>query len=170
MTVLDEIEATIPSLRRYAHALVRDREAADDLVQDCLERAVARRRDWRGDGPVRAWLFRILLNLHRDTRRGAAARAVLLTIQPGDEPHGSGGQEEHLDLSDVHAAMDRLPADQRAALLLVALEGMTLAEAARVLGIAEGTIASRIARARASLRQMTGRPDGRPSENREAHK
>jgi RNA polymerase sigma-70 factor (ECF subfamily) len=169
MTVLDEIEATIPSLRRYAHALVRDREAADDLVQDCLERAVARRRDWRGDGPVRAWLFRILLNLHRDTRRGASARAVLMTIQPQDEPQGSGGQEEHLDLSDVHAAMERLPADQRAALLLVALEGMSLQEAARVLGVPEGTLASRIARARASLRHMTGRPDGRPSHNREAN-
>jgi RNA polymerase sigma-70 factor, ECF subfamily len=170
MTVLDEIEAAIPALRRYAHALVREREAADDLVQDCLERAVARRRDWRGDGPVQAWLFRILLNLYRDTRRGAAARAVLVSIEPQDEPQGSGGQEEHLDLRDVHAAMDRLPPDQRAALLLVALEGMSLEEAARVLGVPEGTLASRIGRARASLRQMTGRPGGRPSENREASK
>jgi len=93
MTVLDEIEAAIPALRRYAHALVRDREGADDLVQDCLERAVARRRDWRGEGTVRAWLFRILLNLNRDTRRAAAARAVLVSIQPQDEPHGSAGRK-----------------------------------------------------------------------------
>jgi RNA polymerase sigma-70 factor (ECF subfamily) len=170
MTVLDEVEAAIPSLRRYAHALVRNRETADDLVQDCLERAVSRRKEWKGDGPVRSWLFKILLNLHRDMYRKAGARAVLVPVEMAEERTGSGGQEERLDLREVHEAMGRLPADQRAALLLVALEGMTLAEAARTLNIPEGTLASRIARARSSLRQMTGRSGDSPRDRKEAQK
>jgi len=156
MTVLDEIEAAIPALRRYAHALVRDRDAADDLVQDCLERAVARLPYWRGDGPVRAWLFRILLNRFRDTRR-AGARAQLVPIDRVDLPARPGSQAAHLELGEVHAAMGRLPDDQRAALLLVAVEGMTLAEAAAAMDVPEGTLASRLGRARAALRAMTGR-------------
>lgn len=155
MTVLDEIESCIPALRRYAHALVRDREGAEDLVQDCLERALARRSHWRGDGPVRAWLFRILLNRFRDSRRGAAAQAHLVPLDATVELKQSGGQEEHLDLREVQSAICRLPPDQRAALLLVALEGMSLSEAARVLDIPEGTLASRLGRARSALRAMT---------------
>ncbi len=160
MSLLDEIEASIPMLRRYAHALSRDREDADDLVQDCLERAVARRDRWRGDGPVRAWLFRILLNRFRDQRRGAGARVRLVPASAATEPSRSGGQEDRLALHEVHAAIGRLPADQRAALLLVALEGMSIAEAAGTLQIPEGTLTSRLARARQALRRETGR-DGR---------
>ena len=157
MTVLDEIESCIPALRRYAHALLRNRDEAEDLVQDCLERALARRNHWRGDGPVRAWLFRILLNRFRDDRRSAATRAHLVLLDDTADLKQSGGQEAHLDLREVHAAIGRLPHDQRAALLLVALEGMSLAEAARVLEIPEGTLASRLARARLALRAMTMR-------------
>lgn len=158
MAVLDEIEAAIPALRRYARALVRDADAADDLVQDCLERAVRRHRSWRGDGSVNAWLFRILLNRFRDERRrfGTALRV----ISSGDAPDLAtpGRQEAHLALREVHDAMGRLPEDQRAALLLVVLEGMTLTDAAAALAISPDTLASRLARARASLRMMTGRP------------
>src|SRR5690606_14157550 len=123
MTFLDQIEAAIPSLRRYARALLRDRDAAEDLVQDTLERALGGARLWRGDGPVRAWLFRILLNRFRDTRR-SARRAPLVAVSPLPDVPRPGGQEAHLDLAEVHEAMARLPDDQRAALLLVALEGM----------------------------------------------
>lgn len=157
MTVLEEIEACIPALRRYAHALLRDREGADDLVQDCLERALAQRKQWRGDGPMRAWLFRILLNRFRDDRRSALGRAHLVSLDLMAEPVQSGGQEAHLALREVHDAMGRLPFDQRAALLLVALEGMNLTEAAQALNIPEGTLASRLGRARAGLRAMIGR-------------
>ncbi|MFK5998973.1 MAG: sigma-70 family RNA polymerase sigma factor [Rhodobacterales bacterium] len=158
MTLLDEIEAAIPALRRYAHALLRDREGADDLVQDCLECALARRHHWRGDGPVRAWLFRILLNRFRDNMRRASARATLVPLDNAPEPVSKGGQEAHLRLREVHDAMGRMPPDQRAALLLVALEGMRFTEAAEVLNIPEGTLASRLGRARAFLRQETDRP------------
>jgi RNA polymerase sigma-70 factor (ECF subfamily) len=153
MPLLDEIEAAIPGLRAYARALLRDRDAADDLVQDTLETAVARLGQWRGEGSLRGWLCRILLNRFRDGVRRRPAPVLALAAEPTIPPQG----ETRLMLSEVHAAMGRLPEDQRAALLLVALEGMSLAEAARVLGCAEGTLASRLARGRAALRQMTGR-------------
>lgn len=156
MPFLDEIEAAIPSLRAYARALLRDRDAADDLVQDTLVAAVSRRSQWRGEGALRGWLFRILLNRFRDgLRRGRSAPVLALVAEPAAAPV----TEARLHLAEVHAAMGRLPEDQRAALLLVALEGMSLSEAAQVLGLAEGTLASRLARARAALRQMTGRDE-----------
>lgn len=156
MTVLDEIEAEIPALRRYARALVRDSDAADDLVQDCLERAIRRQRFWRA-GPVRAWLFRILLNRFRDQRRRYGRAPQLVDAGSAVDLARPGGQEASLALREVHDALGRLPDDQRAALLLVALEGMTLAEAAAVLATNPNTVASRLARARAALRLMTGR-------------
>lgn len=163
MSLLEEIEASIPALRRYAHALLRDRDAADDLVQDCLERALARRHDWRGDGPVRAWMFRILLNLHRDALRRQPRAGHLVAVEDmAQELSRPGGQEAHLALSEVHTAMGRLPADQRQALLLVALEGMSYDEAAEVLAIPKGTLMSRLGRARARLRELTGRAGPAP--------
>lgn len=95
MTILDEIEAAIPALRRYAHALTRDRDQADDLVQDTLERAIARRESWRGDGAVQGWLFRILLNRWRDLQRSPGAPRHLVPIeelpdQPGLSCRGLG--------------------------------------------------------------------------------
>jgi RNA polymerase sigma-70 factor, ECF subfamily len=167
MTLLDEIESCIPALRCYAYALVRDREGADDLVQDCLERALARRSHWRGDGPVRAWLFRILLNRFRDQRRGVAASVRLVPAGAMLETARVGDQEDRLALREVHEAIGRLPTDQRAALLLVALEGFSLADAAKALDIPEGTLTSRLARARQTLRRATGRNGGGPGDRLE---
>ena len=158
MPFLDQIEAAIPGLRAYARALTRDREVADDLVQDTLEAALARQAQWRGDGPLRAWLARILMNRFRDGLRRKRPETTVLTLVPDPaDLSATRAAEGRLALAEVHAAMGRLPEDQRAALLLVALEGMSLAEAASVLGCAEGTLASRLARAREALRQMTGR-------------
>lgn len=156
MSVLDEIEARIPALRRYARGLTRDRDAADDLVQDCLERAVAKRHLWRRDGPVLHWLYRIMTNRHRDGLRRAGPPLVAIDslAAPPTQP---GGQEARLDLRALQDALMRLPADQRRALLLVAVEGLSFDEAARVLNIPKGTLMSRIGRARAQLRLMTGR-------------
>ena len=165
MTLLDEIESCIPALRRYAYALVRNREGADDLVQDCLERAVARRGHWRADGPVRAWLFRILLNRFRDQRRSLHAGAHLVSAETMVEIPRLGDQDDHLALREVHDAIGRLPPDQQAALMLVALEGFSLAEAATMLDVPEGTLTSRLARARQALRRATGR-DGAGFEDR----
>lgn len=169
MTLLDEIEAAIPALRRYAHAVLRDRDRADDLVQDCLERAVAKRHQWQGDGPVQAWLFRILINRHRDLQRSAPSPGHLVAVDDlPDQPSQPGGQEAHLALREVQAAIMRLPMDQREALLMVALEGKSIDQAAGILDIPKGTLMSRIGRARATLRLLTGRGGDRAHINRNA--
>ena len=161
MTVLDDIEASIPALRRYARAVVRDRDRADDLVQDCLERAVAKRHLWRGDGPVQAWLFRILINRYRDLQRQNPAPGHLVAIEDLTfEPAQGGGQDASLALREVQDAITRLPGDQREALLIVALEGKTFDQVASLLDIPKGTLMSRLARARATLRLLTGRNSG----------
>jgi RNA polymerase sigma-70 factor (ECF subfamily) len=162
MAIVDEIEAAIPALRRYARALAGDRAEADDLVQDCLERALAGRAGFRGEGSVQGWMYRILQNLYRDGRRRAARPGHLILVGGEALPDSlpelgrPGGQEAHLALAEVQAAIGRLPPDQRQALLLVALEGLSLAEVARVMAVPEGTLVSRLGRARAALREMTG--------------
>lgn len=161
MAVLDNIEASIPALRRFARALMRDRDRADDLVQDCLERAVAKRHQWRGDGPVQAWLFRILLNRYRDLHRRSPDHVHLVAIEDLTvEPAQGGGQEQGLALREVQDAIARLPLDQREVLLIVALEGKSFNEAASLLDIPKGTLMSRLARGRATLRLVTGRIAG----------
>ncbi len=158
MTDLDQIEAQIPALRRYARALMRDAEAGDDLVQDCLERAVAGLHQRRRDGSLRAWVFRILINRHRDLMRRAPRPGHLVAVEDlPAEPSRPAGQEAHMALRETEAAIARLPEDQRRALLLVVLDGATFDEAAAALDIPRGTLMSRLARARASLRSMTGR-------------
>lgn len=166
MTVLDEIEAAIPALRRYARALLRDRERADDLVQDCLERAIANRHAWRGDGPVQAWLFRILINRHRDLQRRTPASGHLVAVEDlAKEPSYAATQEQHLALREVQSAIARLPMEQREALLMVALEGKSFEQAASILEIPKGTLMSRLARGRATLRALTGRNTGPQNPN-----
>lgn len=154
---LDEVEATVPALRRYARALTRDADRADDLVQDCLERAIRKRALWRPTGPLRAWLFRLLLNLYRNDLRGQRRRGehVTLDLLPL-EPSTPAPQPGHIALAELGRAVERLPLEQREALLLVVLEGASYAEAADILGIPAGTLMSRLGRARAALRLATG--------------
>ena len=153
--MLRQVEPLIPSLRRYARALMRDRAAADDLVQDCLERAVSR---WyqRRDGDVRAWLFTILHNLAVNQFRRTASRGRHVPIDETNEDSfgEAAAQEQKLIYQDVLAGLARLPEDQRAVLLLVAVEDLSYAEAANVLGIPTGTVMSRLSRARAALRAL----------------
>lgn len=143
----------LPRLRRYARALVGERAAADDLVQDTLERAWSRLAQWRPGGDLRAWLFSIMHNLRVDQLRRPG-----LTLQPGDgelpEMPVRATQSDHLELGDLAAALERLPEEQRAVLLLVALEEMTYEEVASTLGIPLGTVMSRLARGRERLRQI----------------
>ncbi len=152
---LDEIATHIPALRRYARTLTRNVDVADDLVQDCLERAIRKRALWRPHGSLRAWLFRILINIHRNDRRRAARDAQQPLETSAIDPTSPPSQPDRLALADVTRAIDALPAQQREALLLVALEGLSYVEAARALGIPNGTLMSRLSRARASLRQTT---------------
>lgn len=164
MSTLDEIaaliEPQIPALRRYAFALLRDREAADDLVQDTLERALSAWSGRRRDGDLRAWLFTIERNLflgalRRRGRRGVDVGAETLeqVPDPGSDP------EAGLGARDVLAGLDTLPEEQRSVLLLVAVEDLSYAEAACVLGVPVGTVMSRLSRARERMRNFleTGR-------------
>jgi RNA polymerase sigma-70 factor (ECF subfamily) len=155
--IMDEIEACVPALRRYARALTHDSDRADDLVQDCLERAIRKRRLWRPTGSVRSWVFRILVNVHRnDLRRlRRAPNPISLEILPGSGPAGPDVQPDRLALAETARAMQVLPAEQREVLLLVGVEEMSYAEAAAVLSIPVGTLMSRLARARAALRSLT---------------
>lgn len=152
--MLLQVEPLIPALRRYARALVRNRANADDLVQDCLERAVSR---WyqRRDGSVRAWLFAILHNLAIDQLRLSATRGRHVPIDETNE-HDFGeaaAQEQKLMYQDVMNKLAKLPENQRAVLLLVAVEDLSYADAANVLGIPVGTVMSRLSRAREKLQQ-----------------
>lgn len=150
---LDELETCIPSLRRYARALLRQREQADDLVQDCLERAIAKRKLWKPSGPLRPWLFTIMRNIHRDHLRKHRVQTITLDDMK-IVPSLPAEQPDRLALNELASAIDRLPGDQRQVLLLVALEGFSYGETAKMLDIAVGTVMSRPARARKTLRQM----------------
>lgn len=159
---LDEVERAVPALRRYARGLTGHADRADDLVQDCLERALRKRGLFRPTGPVQAWLFTIMLNLYRNDqrhRRRQGQDLPLADFEPDLAVPAS--QTDSVALSETRRALDTLPEDQREALLLVVLDGMSYAECARVLGIPEGTLMSRLARARAALRSLTGEENGR---------
>ncbi|MBI2737642.1 MAG: sigma-70 family RNA polymerase sigma factor [Rhodospirillales bacterium] len=148
------IEPLIPALRRYAYALLRDHTAADDLVQDALERALLHWSSRRNDGDLRAWLFTILRNLHVGRHRQALRRGAVVDIDEDELPETSAGQDIVLETRDVLAALDQLPEEQKSLLLLVGVEDFSYEEAARVLDVPIGTVMSRLSRARRRLRSI----------------
>lgn len=149
------IAQEIPRLRRYALGLADSPAAADDLVQDTLERAIRKRHLWKRHGSIRGWLYRILYNVflnqatHRNRRRGEIdidGVAAPLSEQPR--------QEDGVMVREIAQAVRRLPADQRAALMLTAVEGLPYDEAARILEVPIGTLRSRLSRGRERLREL----------------
>lgn len=150
----------IPSLRRYARALTGDAWAADDLVQDTLERACSKWQLWAAGSDLRAWLFTIMHNLFASQARRAPQRAVLVDIaDAAHELHSAPSRRD--DGIDLQRCLLLLPEDQRAVLLLVALEDLSYAQVAKVLGIPAGTVMSRLSRARSRLQTlMEGAPSG----------
>lgn len=159
------IEPVIPALRRYARALLRDRSAADDLVQDCLERAVSRWHQRRNEDDVRPWIFAILHNLAMTRLRRASRLPVHVALQDvGGTPLVlEAPQEDRLRYRDLLSGLSKLSEDQRTVLLLVTVEELSYAEAARVLGVPIGTVMSRLSRARERLfRLMSADPAAEP--------
>jgi RNA polymerase sigma-70 factor (ECF subfamily) len=144
--------ALIPRLRRYARALVGERSAADDLVQDTLERAWTKLHLYREGTDLRAWLFTVMHNVHVNQVRAARPTAALEEDMP--ELAQRAVQGDALLVRDLERAIAALPAAQREVLLLVALEDLSYNETARVLGIPIGTVMSRLARAREKVRAM----------------
>ncbi|RAI04519.1 RNA polymerase subunit sigma [Acuticoccus sediminis] len=160
------IEPLIPALRRYARALMRDRSAADDLVQDCLERAIGRWHQRRGDDDAKAWIFTILHNLAMTRLRRSAERPAHLALDDAgpDSLARAPSQEDGLMHRDLLAALGALAEEQRTVLLLVTVEDLSYAEAARVLGVPIGTVMSRLSRARDRLASLlSAEPPGRRS-------
>jgi RNA polymerase sigma-70 factor (ECF subfamily) len=156
MSRQDVIAAEIPKLRRYARALVGSEIEADDLVQDTLERALGRIHLWRENENPRRWLFTILHNIHIDQKRGSARKPMHAALDP-QLPDPTAMPADGVTVCEVNAALQKLPLDQREVLLLVALEGLSYAEASGVLDVPIGTVMSRLSRARDRMRDLIGR-------------
>ncbi|QGW82648.1 sigma-70 family RNA polymerase sigma factor [Variovorax paradoxus] len=155
----------IPSLRRYARALTGNAWAADDLVQDTLERACSKWRLWLVGSDLRAWLFSVMHNIFASQlRRSPPPHSVVPLDEAAQELHG--GVDPGRDLGtglDLQRCLMQLPEEQRIVLLLVTLEDFSYAEVAKVLGIPAGTVMSRLSRARNRLRELM---DGASAPNR----
>lgn len=150
-----EIVAEIPSLRRYARALTGSADAADELVQDCLERACSRWHLWQRHRALRPWLFTIMHNLFVSGQRRERRRPPMVPVDPDIAGLSSpASQEAHVDIGELVRKLPALPDEQREVVLLVGLEGMTYAEAAAITGAPIGTVMSRLARGRERLRQL----------------
>jgi len=150
MNDAERIVSLIPRLRRYARALTGDRAAADDLVQDTLERGWSKLHLFRPGTDLRAWLFTVMHNVYVNQLRAARPGAPLGDEMP--ELSRPARESDGLELRDLDTAIRRLPPEQREVLLLVALEDMSYGEAARTLDIPIGTVMSRLSRARDKLR------------------
>ena len=144
----------IPRLRRYARALTGDASAADDLVQDTLERALVKQSLWREGSDLRAWLFTVMHNVFiNQVRSAAVSRTLPLDDSFADQPQPQ--STDRLEIRDLDAALQALPEEQRTVVLLVGLEQMTYDETARVLEVPIGTVMSRLSRGRERLRRLT---------------
>jgi RNA polymerase sigma-70 factor (ECF subfamily) len=151
---IDLIEVEIPRLRRYARYLTGEAERADDLVQDCLARALEKLHLWQAGTNMRAWLFTIMHNLHVSNVRRAQRRPQSCEVTPENPgPPTLGNQFDNVQLRELSDALDRISGEHREVLLLVVVEGMAYQDAAEVLDIAVGTVRSRLSRARDALRE-----------------
>lgn len=148
---MDGFEAHLPRLRRYARALTGDRHAADDLVQDTLERGWSKFSLWQRGSRLDAWLLTIMHNVFVNQYRSRPPAAESLDDMVV-ESAARAAQSDGLEVRDVQAALRRLPPEQREVLLLVSLEEYSYADAARLLGVPVGTVMSRLSRAREKLR------------------
>lgn len=148
-----QIVSFIPRLQRYARALTGDTIAADDLVQECLARALERLDQWQPGTDLRAWLFTLMHNLFVSQYRQQSRQPETCSLEQLSLPAaGASLAEQDRRLLELERALDQLPVEQREVLLLVTLEGMSYNDVAQVLGIARGTVMSRLHRARERLR------------------
>jgi RNA polymerase sigma-70 factor, ECF subfamily len=150
------LEVEIPRLRRYARALTRDVSRADDLVQSCLTRAVAKQHLWQPGTDLRAWLFTILHNQHVNDVRRAARDGNSVDLSDVPTLAVASNAIPSLELRDLEVAMGKLAPEQRQVILLVGLEGMAYEEVAAILNVPVGTVRSRLSRGRDQLRRLMG--------------
>ena len=149
------LKAEIPHLRRYARTLAGHPAEADDLVQDCLERAMRKWRLWRGTARLRSWLFRMLYRLYLNRLRDGRNHDAAVPLEAvADSSDGGNAGPSQLQVRDTMRGLQTLPANQRDAIVLLAVEDLSYEEAAWVLRIPVGTLRSRLARGREQLRQL----------------
>ena len=163
--VKDEIRermvAVLPRLRRFAYALTGSAEQGDDLVQDACLRALSRIDQWQPGTRLDSWMYRIAQNIWLDRVRANKVRGEVVDVEVAEGIIGSDGRdvaESELTLQVVAAALARLPAEQRAVVALVCVEGASYKEAAEITGVPIGTVMSRLARARRALHAVVNQP------------
>jgi RNA polymerase sigma-70 factor, ECF subfamily len=154
MSVLSKLEENIPSLRRYAWTLLRNSSDADDLVQECLLKALDRIDTLRAASDLRSWLFTIMHNLYVNRWRRMKLRARLAADNAEAELAVGPSQQASAEIQDVLRGLSTLTEEQRQIVLLVAVEGFQYGEVAAMLGIPVGTVMSRLSRARDRLREF----------------
>lgn len=156
--MIDELEVHIASLRRYAHLLCGNRADADDLVQESLTQAIISAHTFRPGRSLRAWLFSILHNTFVSQKRQYARRArASRFIEAGfRETEVPPNQEHYVDAEHTLSMLSKLTPNQQSVLVLIAVEGLSYAEAADTLDIPIGTLMSRLARGREELRRLVG--------------
>ena len=148
------LEAEIPKLRRYARALVRDMDRADDLVQDTLTRALTKQHLWAPGSNLRAWLFTLMHNQHVNSVRRPVREAVELDADNSSMLVATTDPTASCQLRELENALARLRNEEREVILLVGLEGMRYDETAEILGVPIGTVRSRLFRGREALRKL----------------
>jgi RNA polymerase sigma-70 factor, ECF subfamily len=156
MDFRSQLASELPPLRRFARALTGDPALADDLVQDCVERALIKSHLYDPARPLRAWLYAVLRNLYISGLRRNGRSTVVKTVDDLMEGEGAvpPAQEERLSVGSVSAALDRLAQQHREVIVLVALEEMSYRDVSEILGVPIGTVMSRLSRAREHLRQL----------------
>ncbi|MET0290563.1 MAG: sigma-70 family RNA polymerase sigma factor [Pseudoxanthomonas sp.] len=157
------LREVLPRLRRFARSLQPDRAAADDLVQATLERALTHGHTRRQGEALQPWLFSVLYRRFIDDTRRTRRWRRLATLFTGETPEVSPSAETVTEGRAALAAFDTLPADQRALLVMVSVDGFSYREVAQALGVPIGTVMSRLSRARAALRQQVDAPPPRPA-------
>ena len=155
--ILDQLEGEIPHLRRFARSLTHDVERADDLVQDCLERAIERIDQFHPGTDLRCWLFTIIKHNFIDKQRAKARRGIQVPLEDwsGSASHRP-EQPDKLEVKAVLTAIDHLRREERDIIDSVVFKGMRYRDVSEQLHVAIGTVKSRLARARHSLSDITG--------------
>lgn len=151
-----QLTKELPHLRRFARALCGDAALADDLVQDCVERAMGKSHLYDPSRPLRAWLYAVLRNIFISGLRRDRRSSIIKTVDDlmEGEDAVAAAQEDRISVKQISEALDRLPTQHREVIVLVGLEEMSYRDVAEILAVPIGTVMSRLSRARSQLREI----------------
>lgn len=160
-TFAEQVGMLLPRLRRFARALTHHAQDADDLVQLAVERALLRRTQWRPGTNLTNWMLTIVSNAWIDETRSRRRRGAVIASEDEAAKVGDTGTDRDIELWAIQGALERLPEEQRLAVALVLIEGLSYREAAQVMEVPIGTLTSRLARGRLALQAMLAEPEVR---------